>query len=173
MKLTVLILVLFCACSIERSALAPGGGVPPDAMMESGRPDSAPPMDSAPPTDTGAEVDAPADTSVMDSAPVDSAIPDAMPDGDATVDTSVPPSCADRFSSTSGFTTVCSDAPSRCVLEIDVDPSRRTCNSVCAEIGWTCEAASGAASTFPRCSVTPIGTCDQNLRIQVCVCVAP
>jgi hypothetical protein len=105
-------------------------------------------------------------------AAVDADASDAPIEPDTAVDTR-PPSCADLFSSRPGFTSVCSDSPTRCVLEIDVDPDRTTCRSVCTGIGWICQAASGAASTTPRCDEPPAGGCDQNLRIQVCACRAP
>ena len=81
-----------------------------------------------------------------------------------------PPSCADLFSATAGYVEVCPGMAGQCVLVIDVDPARRTCDSVCAGAGWTCAGASGAASTSPRCDESPSGACNQNLRIQVCAC---
>ncbi len=168
-----LVLLLLSGCSVDTRALAPASASRPDAAGDSGRPDSIASMDSSPPMDAPADTSTPRDTSVLDaadSAPADTSVPDA----DATIDTSMPPTCADRFSSSSGFTSVCSDSATRCVLEIDVDPDRRTCTDVCADIGWSCEGAAGAASTVPRCDEAPIaGDCDTNLRIQVCACVPP
>jgi hypothetical protein len=169
-----LALTLASGCSIDRTALFPGGPGPADATADMGSPDGDPPTDSSTPTD-GTTLDADS-TVVADSAPVDSSVvvdSSTVPDADATIDTSGPPDCATLFAGATGFTSVCRGSTTSCVLEIDVDPDRTTCASVCAEAGWICETASGAASTTPRCDEAPIGRCDQNLRIQVCVCTAP
>ncbi len=186
--LILLALALASGCSLDRSALVPRDPGPADAMTDMGLPDTGPRRDTSPPADATLDADS---ATVADSAPsmdstvvTDSAPPtdssvitdssadsSTVPDGDATADTGSPPDCATVFAGVTGFTAVCLESSTTCVLEIDVTPDRTTCNSVCAEAGWTCDSASGASTA--RCDVTPIGRCDQRFRSQACVCTAP
>jgi hypothetical protein len=165
-----LVLVATSGCSLDRGALAPLDSSPPP-MDAAG--DGELPRDTGGLVDIGGDGDSASDAIVdaADGALVDAS--DAAPDVDTSIDTLPPPNCADLFRGSVGFRSVCEDSPTRCVLEIDTDPARRTCASVCTDIGWTCMAASGAASTTPRCAEPAVGACDQDLRVQVCVCTAP
>ena len=120
-------------------------------------------------TDAGSRIDA---GDATDAGAADAGTDAGIDPGtDAGIDAG-PRSCADLFSGTRGYTEVCPGSVDglRCVLVVVVDPDRRTCDSVCAEAGWSCAGAAGAASTTPRCAEAPDGLCDQNLRVQVCAC---
>jgi hypothetical protein len=103
----------------------------------------------------------------------DAGVPDSGPPLMPDAGTDAGQSCTDLFGDTQGFQYECSAPPGQCVLYVNVDPARRRCVDICAELGWSCHGSGGAASTLKPCSIAPTGSCTSDLRIQTCLCAPP